>query len=381
MSPHSRPKMKGWLRQVRAGRLLFASVLFSVLLSEGLVLMLSLWRHNEVKGEYLVAGGITATIVSFIVVLLIQAVVRALQRADEQLLEQTLFLDSILQSTGDTLIIALDSAFHVKYLNAMAEQVLELSARDAHGRRLTDIVDRLGREHFDQATRAVIPSNGYSFQFNCLLGDTRHFFEAKVTKITHAGHATGFLLVAHDATDRKLLEETLRDLSYQDGLTGIANRRRFDEKLEQEWRRAARDRQPLTLVMVDIDFFKNYNDLYGHPAGDECLKKIAQVMQHNAARPGDLAARYGGEEFTVILPNTGLPGAETVGEEIRAEVEALELPHAQSSVNPWVTVSVGVASVVPHNGDNFDFLVEGADRALYKAKQQGRNRVVVDQHQ
>lgn len=372
--------MKNWLIQLRAGHLLAAAVTFSVVLTEVIVVTFSLWLHDEVRSDYLFTGFITATIVSFIVVTIIQSVVRALQRADEQLLERTLYLDSILQSTGDTLIIALDTAFRVKYLNAMAERVLDISVNKAQGHRITELVDGVRREHFEQAMRAVSPGRGHNFQFSYELEDATHYFEASLTEILHRGQLAGFLLVAHDATDRKLLEETLRNLSYQDGLTGIANRRRFDEKLEQEWRRTAREHQPISLIMLDIDFFKNYNDIYGHPAGDECLKKIAHVLSETVARPGDIAARYGGEEFAAILPNTALLGAEKLAEQIRAHVEALELPHANSAVSPWVTVSVGLATRIPANSEEHTVLLEGADRALYKAKQQGRNRVVIDHH-
>ncbi|PKM45614.1 MAG: hypothetical protein CVV05_04965 [Gammaproteobacteria bacterium HGW-Gammaproteobacteria-1] len=372
--------MKNWLIQLRAGRLIVATVVLSVVLAEIIIITLSLWLHDEIRGEYMATGFVTATIVSFIIVIIIQSIVRALQRTDEQLLERTLYLDSILQSTGDTLIIALDTAFRVKYLNTMAEQVLDISVHKAQGRRISELVDGVRREHFEQAMRAVKPGRGHSFQFSYDFDEATHYFEATLTEILHRGQLAGFLLVAHDATDRKLLEETLRNLSYQDGLTGIANRRRFDEKLELEWRRAARENQPITLIMIDIDFFKNYNDLYGHPAGDECLKKIAHVLSVTIARPGDIAARYGGEEFAAILPNTSLLGAEKLAEQIRSRVEDLELPHANSAVSPWVTVSVGLATRVPVNPDDYTTLLEGADRALYKAKQQGRNRLVVDHH-
>lgn len=373
--------LKTWLSQLRTGRLLWLAVIFSVGLTELIVVLMSLLLHNAVRIDFVITGVVAAAVVSFVVVLLIQAVVRVLQRADEQLLEQTLYLDSILQSTADTLIIALDTAFRVKYINAMAEQAFNVSARQAHGRRIAELVDSVRREHFEQAMRAVTPGQGHRFEFTYNVNDEPHYFEATLAEILHHHQLAGFLLVAHDATDRKQLEETLRDLSYQDGLTHIANRRRFDEKLDQEWRRAARERQPLTLIMADIDFFKNYNDLYGHPAGDDCLRKIAKVLQDATTRPGDLAARYGGEEFAAILPNTSLLGAEKVAEQIRAQVEALELPHANSSVSPWVTISLGIATrVPPSNSDEHAVLLEGADRALYKAKQQGRNRVVIDYH-
>ncbi len=372
--------MNRWLIRMRAGSLLSAAVFFSALLSEVIVAALSLWLHGEIRADILATGAVTAVLVSLIVVYLIQSVVRTLQTADAQLLEQKLFLDSILQSTADTMIIAMDTAFRVKYLNTTAERLLAVSSREAEGRRINELTDDVRREHFEEAMRAVVPGGGYGFTLSYDVEGELHYYEAKLSEILHLGQLAGFLLVAHDATDRKHLEETLRDLSYQDGLTGIANRRRFDEKLEQEWRRAAREHQPLSLIMVDIDFFKNFNDLYGHPAGDECLKKIAAVLHDAASRPGDLAGRYGGEEFVAVLPNTSQVGAEKLAEQIRSGIEELEIPHARSAVSPWVTVSVGLVTRIPTNGDHCASLVEGADRALYKAKQQGRNRIVIDEH-
>lgn len=372
--------MKFWLLRMRTGRLLVLAAVLALLLSEGLASLISYIIHGYVCSDALAIGAVAALSVTIVVVVIVQLIVRDLQRTDERLLEQTLFLDSILQSTGDILIIALDTTFRVKYLNTMGERVLGIKAEKAHEERLLDLIESRERSHFAKAIRAVAPGQEYGFQFNYDLDGTSHYFEATLSEILHTGTLAGYLLVAHDTTERKQLEETLLNLSYLDGLTGIANRRRFDERLEQEWRRASREQQKLTLIMVDIDYFKNYNDHYGHPAGDECLKKIAQVLHEASGRPGDLAARYGGEEFALILPNTTHAGGEKVAEQIRARVEALELPHARSEVSPWVTVSVGVTSHAPGNKEDSNILLEGADRALYKAKQQGRNRVVTDHH-
>ncbi len=186
--------------------------------------------------------------------------------------------------------------------------------------------------------------------------------------------------------EQKLLEATrqleamnqrLQRLSSQDGLTGLANRRRFDESLDIEWRRATRAAAPLSLVLLDLDHFKAYNDTCGHQAGDECLKKVAVVLSRAAKRAGELAARYGGEEFVVFLPNTDMEGSTSVANQIRVGVEALAIPHVSSPVSPHVTVSVGVASTVPTRGAPQTVLLTVADRALYRAKHQGRNRVEV----
>ena len=176
----------------------------------------------------------------------------------------------------------------------------------------------------------------------------------------------------------KKYRDMLANLSSLDGLTGIANRRCFDEHLDREWRRAARLSGPLSLVMMDIDFFKRYNDANGHLAGDECLKRVAQALAGNAQRPTDLIARYGGEEFAAILPETPLEGAVKMAEDCRADVEALAIPHSDSATSEVVTLSLGVASIIALAGASPDILIEAADRMLYKAKGAGRNRVVAE---
>lgn len=168
----------------------------------------------------------------------------------------------------------------------------------------------------------------------------------------------------------------LQRLSSLDGLTGIANRRRFDEYLEQEWLRAARGNKVLSLILTDIDHFKTYNDNYGHQGGDEVLRRVAQAIEGGTHRPGDLVARYGGEEFAIILPDTDPVGAASVAEAIRQTVEDLNIPHGFSSAADHVTISMGVASIIPREGGLPATLIEAADEALYEAKHSGRNRYV-----
>jgi diguanylate cyclase (GGDEF)-like protein len=178
---------------------------------------------------------------------------------------------------------------------------------------------------------------------------------------------------------RRQLEHRNRDLeriSALDTLTQIANRRRFDAALRQEWRRSARDESPLSLLFCDIDYFKRFNDTYGHQAGDECLVRVAQAMEETLNRPADLVARYGGEEFIALLVDTGIEGARMLAERMRARVEALNVEHRASGVSSHLTVSLGVASVVPRPAFRPEDLVDLADRALYAAKAGGRNRVV-----
>lgn len=172
------------------------------------------------------------------------------------------------------------------------------------------------------------------------------------------------------------LAEKLIAISSKDGLTGISNRRRFDEHLVNEWNRLARTGSRLSLILCDIDFYKAFNDTYGHLTGDECLQKIAGVLQNFSRRAGDMAARYGGEEFAVILPETGLENARCVAEDIRTAIENMQIPHSSSSISPWVTVSLGVATVIPSRHDTHQTLIKLADDALYTAKHAGRNRVI-----
>ena len=174
------------------------------------------------------------------------------------------------------------------------------------------------------------------------------------------------------------LDEANRELtrlSAVDGLTGIANRRQFDEFMTREWARGTRHETDLSVLMCDVDFFKQYNDLYGHQAGDECLQAVARALAVRVKRPTDLVARYGGEEFAVILPDTDINGARLLAEAMRGDIERLALAHGNSP-NGVVTLSIGVACHVPNrNGPGSTALIKAADDALYQAKAAGRNRV------
>ena len=170
--------------------------------------------------------------------------------------------------------------------------------------------------------------------------------------------------------------DILRALTLLDGLTGIANRRRFDEQLHQEWLRCGRRAKPLSVILGDVDFFKCYNDGYGHVQGDDCLRRVAKAMAESLHRPGDLAARYGGEEFVCILPETDQEGARAVAETVHQAVAALGLPHEFSEVADHVTISLGVATAWPGECVTPEDLTRHADQNMYEAKRQGRNRVV-----
>jgi len=205
-----------------------------------------------------------------------------------------------------------------------------------------------------------------------LLARIRYHSAAYIHKLQR-DDAFRALRASQEALEEKNLE--LMRLSELDGLTSLANRRLFNNRLDQEWMRAIRNRKPLALAMFDVDWFKSYNDSYGHLQGDDCLKSIAKVLQQAARRPADLAARFGGEEFVLLMPETDLEGVRHVAETVRQGVHDLYLEHRASPGEPFVSVSGGVAARVPVEGQAPEMLVEAADQALYHAKQSGRNRV------
>jgi diguanylate cyclase (GGDEF)-like protein len=175
----------------------------------------------------------------------------------------------------------------------------------------------------------------------------------------------------------KMLQDHYKNLSTIDGLTGIANRRRFNDFIEQEWRRSMRSQSVLSLIMIDIDNFKQYNDHYGHSVGDDCLKLIAVAMFGSLERATDLLARYGGEEFVCVLPGTDIEGAKILGEKLRSKVASMKIPHAKSTTQVgYVTISLGVSAIVPTKNDDWNSIIELADKNLYLAKGKGRNCIV-----
>lgn len=177
--------------------------------------------------------------------------------------------------------------------------------------------------------------------------------------------------------ERLLREQSaaLKTMSYTDGLTGIANRRQFDERINEEYARARRSKTPLSLLMIDIDFFKLYNDNYGHQQGDKCLREVASVLADVLHRPADLVARYGGEEFAAILPDTDAKGAQFIAETMRSEIEKRAFDHQHSTIANYVSVSIGIATFSTAQYGDVNKFMEAADRGLYEAKNSGRNRI------
>jgi diguanylate cyclase (GGDEF)-like protein/PAS domain S-box-containing protein len=202
--------------------------------------------------------------------------------------------------------------------------------------------------------------------------------EASVDLVRDAeGRVQHYVMVFRDVTVQKQLEDRLRELSATDGLTLLANRRSFDEALEREWHRATRHGEPVSLIMADIDYFKPYNDLYGHVAGDRCLQQVAAAIAAGVRHEGALVARYGGEEFAIILPRTDGAVAREIAETLRRRVEALGIAHAANPDGGRVTVSMGISTRTPPQTADFEDLMQSADQALYRAKESGRNGVFI----
>jgi len=169
------------------------------------------------------------------------------------------------------------------------------------------------------------------------------------------------------------LQKELEELSFKDGLTGVANRRMFDSIIETEWLKARQSKQPLSLIVIDIDYFKEYNDCYGHLQGDDCLKQVAKTLNNVAARARDFFGRFGGEEFVMLLPETDENAAWSIAERCRQSLFKKQIPHDCSKVSQLLTISLGVNTIIPHQNDEISDFIDGADKQLYKAKQMGRN--------
>lgn len=289
----------------------------------------------------------------------------------------------------------LDADCHVIIWNRACERLTGVSAKEVVGTRehwrafydeprpcLADLVAQ-GRTSEMQALYAAsdnISDGAHAFHAEnwCVMPQVGHEYYLAIDAGPIYG-ADGQLIAVvetlRDMTEQKRAQTALERLAAFDGLTGIANRRSFDEKLALEWLRARREKLPISLMMLDVDHFKPFNDSYGHQAGDDCLRRIAECLAAIVFRPGDLVARYGGEEFAMVLPACDVEGALIVADRVRDAVTRLAIPHAGGAFG-HVTVSIGVSSGVPSQGIDPDSMIKAADTALYRAKHEGRDRVV-----
>lgn len=215
----------------------------------------------------------------------------------------------------------------------------------------------------------------FYIEYPCHSPSIQRWFYMRAVKLDYQGSCDYFILVHHDITERVLAELTVVDLSMLDHLTGLKNRRAFDQLYEREWRQCLRANTPITVALLDIDYFKQYNDAYGHVEGDKCLQTLGHLFKAFENRSTDFVARYGGEEFIFVFGNTGLSGASNLLTKVMESIKALSIPHKQSPHQQIMTVSIGLATIIPtQHIDKMD-LIEKADQLLYEAKGAGRNRM------
>jgi diguanylate cyclase (GGDEF)-like protein/PAS domain S-box-containing protein len=253
---------------------------------------------------------------------------------------------------------------------------------------VNDWADRMHPEDRERVVAFCVAQSksglDHEADYRALTRDGRYVWIRDVVHVIRKdGEVESLIGFMFDISERKQseqelirLQRELERLSYYDSLTNTPNRRMFETMFEREWGAARRSERPLSLIFADIDFFKQYNDAYGHLAGDECLRRVAELLGEAARRPRDLIGRYGGEEFVVLLPETDAQAAVTLAEQCRRAVQEAMIPHAGSDTERCVTVSLGVASIVPGDGDDAKRFLDEVDRLLYRAKQGGRNRVV-----
>jgi len=313
----------------------------------------------------------------------LQAEIKERQETEKALANSRAFLESVLNSSLDGIAAfqALRDAegnvidFEWLLANHVAARMLKTDPETLKGERLLTRWPQVREEALFNLAVSVVENQTIVKQEFCYdRADNQSWYHVVVMKL-----GDGCVVNFRDISQSKQMEQQLKRLANVDGLTQVANRRKFDECLETEWRRCMREQHPLSLILCDVDSFKLYNDTYGHQAGDDCLVKVAKGIRHSVKRPGDLVARYGGEEFAAILPNTHAAGAMEVAELIRAQVRGLQIPHAQSQVSRYVTVSLGVSTTIPTKKLSPELLVAAADKALYQAKSQGRDRVLFHQ--
>ena len=307
------------------------------------------------------------------------------QKATERKLEESVNLHTLVTQNSRDLIILADFQGRRSYVSDAAESMGGWSPADLRKQGSFDLVHPQDKPRAVAALRELMNGgDGARLEVRIRKVDAEYLWVESVLRTIRdpeTGIPTGVLNIVRDISERKRSEEQLRDayhaveaLAETDALTHLANRRRFDQYLTNEWRRSLRDHTPLSLLMIDADYFKSYNDTYGHTRGDSVLKQIAEAAQDVVTRPGDLVARFGGEEFSVILPNTSSEGAMKIAHEISEALSHRRLPHEGNPIG-FLTISIGFATMEASFGKHPVNLIEIADQALYRAKNNGRNQV------
>ncbi|MFB6363221.1 diguanylate cyclase domain-containing protein [Paenibacillus elgii] len=382
---------KKWLFSIAASIGVVTSSLFFLLGWQS-------WKVNLYFVAVILSGGL---FVAYLIRYLTDAnrLVYQLEESEANYRRSFTLQEAIFRSATGVAIIFTDPAGVAKVFNPGAERMFGIPADEVIGRRISgtiadpaefalkkqELQRRLGRtaDDLEVFVAGLSEGEGHEQEWTFVRRDGERFHvHLMLSEVReHGERLLGYLAIIVDRTESKRAEETmmqanrmLEQLSRRDGLTGVANRRAFDEFLDAAWVKAAMYSQSLSVIMLDIDCFKAYNDTYGHQGGDACLKQVAGALQRVVGNMDGLAARYGGEEFVVILTACRELQAVGVAESIRREVEALRIRHIGSSVSEYVTVSVGTASFIPYAGLSPLELVGMADKALYRAKQEGRNR-------
>jgi len=292
--------------------------------------------------------------------------------------EQSERLRTIVNNMAEGLLI-IEADGRIQFTNPACDKYLGYPAGELAGRSISELLNPMvAQEYLEYFERyAAAPESAHNHGTREVI--IRHRNGSSVcmdlTLTPMYLRQPLFIGLLHDITHHKLSEDALQRAAMVDPLTQIANRRHFDSFLEKEWQRAIRSGQPLSLVVMDVDHFKLYNDTLGHAAGDVCLQQVAQALASHALRPTDLAARYGGEEFVLLFAETSGDSAYLLAESIRSHIESLQIPHPRSPSSAWITVSIGVATLRPTQSDMTESLFVAADRAMYVAKEAGRNQV------
>ena len=296
--------------------------------------------------------------------------------------EQADRLRLIVNSIDEGLML-IEPSGRIQYANPACDRYLGYGPGELAGCTLDGLLaPSVAQEYLDLFTRSVAGANTGSGAPDCrgarevLIRQRDGILRAMDLTLTPmTADPPLFVALLHDITHHKQSENALQRAALVDPLTKIANRRHFDAFLEKEWQRAVRSNQPLSLIVLDVDHFKGYNDSLGHAAGDACLQQVAMALQSHALRATDIAARYGGEEFVLLFGETGFEAASVLGEAIRAHIESLHIPNPRSTTSEWVTASLGVATIVPTQLDDLKDFFVSADRAMYAVKDAGRNGV------
>lgn len=301
------------------------------------------------------------------------------------MIDSSSFLKSVL-NTITAHIAVIDKLGYIQYVNLSWEKfaqkndlILNSSLYDVNYLEACDKAALMGDELAKltaDGIRKVINNEQELFyiEYPCHSPDEERWFMMRVTKF-QSEEKTYFVLSHYNITERKLAEEKVLNLSHLDGLTNIANRRHFDNFLNDEWNRCLRLNMPITLVFIDIDCLKPLNDTYGHLIGDECLKKIALLLKNYVRRPSDICARYGGDEFTLVFGNTDLQDSIVIVNQLLNKIRELKIPNKNSPIIPTVTASIGLATMYPDNKTTEKDLIKYADEALYISKENGKNQV------